>query len=128
MSQPISSGPFQPLGSMQPMGMQQQQQQGFGPPGGYNQMPGQGYGPNGEPPPGAGPPVNISQLPQRPPSQVETALSLPRPDPVQMWSAAGQATRNGESMSTLVLVAVAVLTAICVLALGALIYFKSRVG
>jgi len=45
-----------------------------------------------------------------------------------MWSAAQQATRSGESMSTLVLIAVAVLTAICVLALGALIYFKSRVG
>jgi serine/threonine protein kinase len=129
MSQPISSGPFQPLGSMQPMGMQQQQgmqQQGYGQQQqGYNQMGmqgGQGYGPNGEPP------VNISQLPHRPPSQVETALSLPRPDPVQMWSAANQATRSGESMSTLVLIAVAVLTAICVLALGALIYFKSRVG
>ena len=126
MSQPISSGPFQPLGSMQQHQQQQYGQQNHGQ---YNPMgmqgqgtQGQGYGASGEPP------VNISQLPNRPPSQVETALSLPRPDPVQMWSAATQATRSGESMSTLVLVAVAVLTAICVLALGALIYFKSRVG
>lgn len=79
--------------------------------------------------PGSPPGPNQQGPNQRlPPSQVETALSLPRPDPVQMWSAAQQATRAGESMSTLVLVAVAVLTAICVLALGALIYFKSRAG
>jgi hypothetical protein len=33
---------------------------------------------------------------------------------------------RSDSLSTIVLVAVAVLTAICVLALGALIYFKRR--
>lgn len=62
-------------------------------------------------------------------SQVETALSLQRPDPAAMWmaqQASSSSAKSGDSMSTMVLVAVAVLTAICVLALGALIYFKRR--
>ncbi len=58
-----------------------------------------------------------------PPSAIETALSLPRPEP-GTW---GQAqARSSDRMSTAVLIAVAVLTAICVLALGALIYFRYR--
>ncbi|NUP07051.1 MAG: protein kinase [Polyangiaceae bacterium] len=57
-----------------------------------------------------------------PPSAIETALSLPRPDPGS-W---GDSHSKSDRMSTAVLIAVAVLTAICVLALGALIYFRYR--
>lgn len=70
------------------------------------------------------PPAQPAAGGRPPPSAVETALSLPRPDP-QTWGAnPGASARNSDRMSTAVLVTVAVLTAICVLALGALIYFK----
>lgn len=63
-----------------------------------------------------------------PPSAIETALSLPRPDANSLgWSAQG-VNKSSDRMSTAVLIAVAVLTAICVLALGALIYFRYRGG
>lgn len=61
-----------------------------------------------------------------PPSAVETALSLPRPEGNALWAAAPQAAKHSDRMSTAVLIAVAVLTAICVLALGALIYVRYR--
>jgi serine/threonine-protein kinase len=60
------------------------------------------------------------------PSQIETALSIPRPDPSSMWLAQQAAVRSSQDKNTAVLIAVAVLTAICVIALGALIYLKSR--
>jgi eukaryotic-like serine/threonine-protein kinase len=82
-------------------------------------------GPSGTMPPAMlqGPPHSQHRIPNPPPSQIETALSLPRPD-----SMAGSpvAPNRNDSLSTIVLVAVAVLTAICVLALGALIYFKRK--
>jgi serine/threonine-protein kinase len=129
---PYGSQPFQPM-SM-PGGQVQQ------PPGHQNPMGNQGYGPypnNGPQSPRGGPsgtmppqgppghhPSPQGRLPPPPPSQIETALSLPRPDSV----AGGPMPPNrSDSLSTIVLVAVAVLTAICVLALGALIYFKRKV-
>jgi serine/threonine-protein kinase len=57
-------------------------------------------------------------------STIETALSLPRPDAAAMWMAQQARVSPMRDKNTLVLIAVAVLTAICVLALGALIYFK----
>ena len=58
------------------------------------------------------------------PSQVETALSLPRPDANALWAAQQAALRSTEKKSTAVLVAVAVLTAICVIVLGFLYYYR----
>lgn len=61
------------------------------------------------------------------PSQIETAISIPRPDPSAMWMAhQAAAVRSSQDKNTAVLIAVAVLTAICVIALGTLIYLKSR--
>lgn len=61
------------------------------------------------------------------PSQIETAISIPRPDPASMWMAhQAAAVRSSQDKNTAVLIAVAVLTAICVIALGTLIYLKSR--
>ncbi len=61
------------------------------------------------------------------PSQIETAISIPRPDPASMWMAHQAAVvRSSQDKNTAVLIAVAVLTAICVIALGTLIYLKSR--
>jgi len=61
------------------------------------------------------------------PSQIETAISIPRPDPASMWMAQQAAVvRSSQDKNTAVLIAVAVLTAICVIALGTLIYLKSR--
>jgi hypothetical protein len=68
-------------------------------------------------------PSQLGRAPNPPPSQIETALSLPRPDSV---AGSPHAPNRSDSLSTIVLVAVAVLTAICVLALGALIYFKRK--
>ena len=65
-----------------------------------------------------GPPTGLR------PSQVETALSLPRPDANALWAAQQVALRNTEKKSTAVLVAVAVLTAICVIVLGFLYYYR----
>jgi serine/threonine-protein kinase len=133
-AQPYGSQPFQPM-SM-PSGQVQQN------PGHQNPMGNQGYGAypnNGPQSPRGGPsgtmpphgpllpgqhPSHQGRMPPPPPSQIETALSLPRPDSV----AGGPIPPNrSDSLSTIVLVAVAVLTAICVLALGALIYFKRKV-
>jgi len=68
-------------------------------------------------------------LPMGPPggpqSQIETALSLPRPDPAALWMAQ-QEKQKGERRNTGVLIAVVALTALCVLGIGALIFFKLR--
>ena len=60
-----------------------------------------------------------------PQSQIETALSLPRPDPAALWLAQ-QEKQKGERRNTGVLIAVVALTALCVLGIGALVYFKLR--
>jgi serine/threonine-protein kinase len=63
--------------------------------------------------------------PQGPQSQIETALSLPRPDPNALWLAQ-QERLKGDRRNTIVLIAVVALTALCVLGIGALVYFKLR--
>ncbi len=147
-----ASGPFsQQHQHPQAAAHQQQQQQqygqpAFGPPPQGGGQPGSGpfsypgaggFGPppnpsgtfqalNGAPPSMPGPQGGAQSPPRPPPSAIETALSLPRPagnNP--LWGPAA-GSKHSERMSTAVLVAVAVLTAICVLALGALIYFRYR--
>ncbi len=69
----------------------------------------------------------IAARAQLKPSQIETNISIQRPDPAAMWLAQqAAAARTTRDKNTAVLLAVAVLTAICVLALGALVYFQSR--
>jgi eukaryotic-like serine/threonine-protein kinase len=124
------------------------QQPGGGQPG-FNQPPGPGFNGQGFPPqapqfgaynsPGGAPPggqqsypnaPSPSQVPQGPPnpqSQIETALSLPRPDPAALWLAQ-QEKQRGERRNTGVLIAVVALTALCVIGIGALVYFKLRSG
>ncbi|WP_437875693.1 serine/threonine protein kinase [Sorangium sp. So ce513] len=63
---------------------------------------------------------------QPPQSQIETALSLPRPDPAAIWAATQDAVSKGNGRNTLVLVAVIALTALCVVGIGALIYMKTK--
>ncbi|MFT3766768.1 MAG: protein kinase [Minicystis sp.] len=74
-----------------------------------------------------GVPMNLPTSPQpgAPQSQIETALSLPRPDPAALWLAQ-QEKQKGERRNTGVLIAVVALTALCVLGIGALIYFKMK--
>jgi serine/threonine-protein kinase len=81
-----------------------------------------------------GVPMNLLSAPQASPgaphlsgpqSQIETALSLPRPDPAALWLAQ-QEKQKGERRNTGVLIAVVALTALCVLGIGALVYFKLK--
>ncbi|AUX25954.1 uncharacterized protein SOCEGT47_065070 [Sorangium cellulosum] len=88
------------------------------------------------PPPGVAPlapPVLTQAQPFAPPSpaqplqsQIETALSLPRPDPAAIWAATQDAVELGQRRNTIALVAVIALTALCVVGIGALIYMKTR--
>ncbi|WP_437722655.1 serine/threonine-protein kinase [Sorangium sp. So ce861] len=99
---------------------------------------GQGYAPSppvGSPAPAFPPPPSMTAgqaqpfapaAPAQPPqSQIETALSLPRPDPAAIWAATQDAVSKGNGRNTLVLVAVIALTALCVIGIGALIYIKT---
>ena len=61
--------------------------------------------------------------PLAPQSQIETALSLPRPDPASLWLAQ-QEKQRGDRRNNGVLIAVVALTALCVIGIGALVYFK----
>ncbi|MFO0555136.1 MAG: protein kinase [Polyangiaceae bacterium] len=81
-----------------------------------NQQQGQAQKP---PPHGSGVPSGLR------PSQIETALSLPRPvaPPTTNWNGPASVGR-ADRTSTVVLIAVAVLTAICVVALTTLVYLK----
>ena len=95
----------------------QQQMQHYG----YaqQQAPAPHYGPQGAQNPQYG-----GQLPPLPPqSTIETALSLPRPDPAALWLAQ-QEKQRGERRNSGVLIAVVALTALCVIGIGALVYFK----
>ena len=62
--------------------------------------------------------MNLPMQPQAggPQSQIETALSLPRPDPAALWMAQ-QEKQKGERRNLGVLIAVVALTALCVVGL-----------
>ncbi len=60
------------------------------------------------------------------PSHIETALSLPRPDPASLWMMQQDSNARVQRKNTAILIAVAVLTAVCVAAICALIYFKYK--
>jgi eukaryotic-like serine/threonine-protein kinase len=110
--------------------------------GGYAPYNGQGYPP---PPAFAGqnvspgfapPPVPLGSSPsqsfvlpmsaQPPQSQIETALSLPRPDPAAIWYAKQDAAQRGQRRNIGVLIAVIAITALCVIGICALVYFKTQ--
>ena len=120
-SQPGTHGPqghpsFYPTGPQQ---QQQQQQHGL-PPGAFAT----GASMSGQFSPG-------QQQQQRLasgvlPSHVETALSLPRPNAAQLWMLHQDSSTRLQRKNTAILIAVAVLTAVCVAAICALIYFKYR--
>jgi serine/threonine-protein kinase len=61
----------------------------------------------------------------QPQSQIETALSLPRPDPTALWLAQ-QDKQRGERRHLGVLIAVISLVVLCVVGIGALVVFKVR--
>jgi serine/threonine-protein kinase len=108
-------------------GQQQQPQYGGFPQGGPAPQFGQSQNPQLSPPGMVGGvPVNLPPInPNGPQSQIETALSLPRPDPAALWLAQ-QEKQKGERRNTGVLIAVVALTALCVIGIGALVYFKLR--
>ena len=111
--------------------------QGYGAP--QHQQP-QGYpgapsgGPTFGPAPSGGPPSVPTQafpMPpmaagQQPQSQIETALSLPRPDPAALWMAQQDAAKRGQRRNTGVIIAVVALTALCIIGIAALVYFKMQ--
>ena len=72
-------------------------------------------------------PQQMAPPPQGPQSQIETAISLPRPDPAAIWLAQQEAQR-GKERSSGVIIAVVALTALCVIGIAALLYFKFRSG
>ncbi len=138
-------GPYgQPQQQQQPPQQQQQppqQQQGYNGQGGYGQQPQQqqppsyGFGQQQAPTPQYGQPGNPStgqQQPQQqhypplgPQSQIETALSLPRPDPAALWLAQ-QEKQRGERKNMGLIIAVVALVALCVIGGGLLIVLKLR--
>ncbi len=82
---------------------------------------GAGMGPHGLPP------FQAMGGPHAPQSQIETALSLPRPDPAALWLAQQEAAaKRPHKRNVGVLVAVVVLTALCVFGIAALLYFKLK--
>ena len=105
--------------------------QGYAPapqPYGYGQQPTPMQGaPSPAPQPGQ-PRKSLPPMPghpNAPQSQIETALSLPRPDPAEIWRAQQEKDR-GDRRNTTVLIAVVALTALCVIGIGALVYLKLR--
>ena len=104
----------------QPYPPPQQQQMGFGqPPQGYNPAPGFGGGQNLPPlhPQGGA-------FPRQ--SQIETAVSLPRPDPAAVWLAQQEVAHRGPRKNTGVIIAIVALTALCVIGVSALLYYKFK--
>ncbi|MRG92632.1 serine/threonine protein kinase [Polyangium spumosum] len=61
-------------------------------------------------------------------SQIETAMSLPRPDPAALWMAQQEAARQqgGPKRNTGVFVLVVALVALSVIGIGVLVYFKLK--
>jgi serine/threonine-protein kinase len=70
-------------------------------------------------------PMGMSgQLPLQ--SQIETALSLPRPDPTALWLAQQSAGKRGQRKNNGVMIAVVMLTVLCIIGIGVLFYFRMR--
>src|SRR5262249_29302634 len=93
------------------------------------------FNPQGKPgqPPFSNASAGSQSAPQLPPlpnnapqSQIETALSLPRPDPAALWLAQ-QEKQRGERRSIGLFVAVVAVTAVCVIGIALLLYNKLRV-
>jgi serine/threonine-protein kinase len=127
------SGAMHPMSPPAGMSPPASSQPGYfgGPPGGavgHHSMQPPQHGPHGAPlGPNPGADAAAARANLLKPSQIETALSIPRPDPQAMWMAQqASAVRSNHDKNTAVLIAVAILTAICVLALCALLYFKAR--
>ncbi|EYF04429.1 serine/threonine protein kinase [Chondromyces apiculatus] len=119
-----------PYGNGQGYGSPQASQTGFPAtrPGG---APTFGPAPGGLPPNGLQPPMAPGYPMQYPPgqgpqSQIETALSLPRPDPTALWMAQQDAAKRGQRRNTGVIIAVVALTALCLIGIIALVYFKMQ--
>jgi serine/threonine-protein kinase len=118
----LPSGAEPPRAAMMQAGMgypQQQQQQGYG----QQQMQQQPFGApvsyqQGGPMMGQQMPPGYAIAPQ---SQIETALSLPRPDPAALWLAQ-QEKQKGERRNTGLFIAIVALTALCVIAASAILY------
>ncbi len=99
---------------------QQQQQQG-----GYPQAQQQQQGYGGPPP--SNPNAQYGQRGGQ--SQIETAMSLPRPDPAALWMAQQEAAGQGHNQqkrNTGVMVLVVALVMLSVVGIGLLVYFKLK--
>lgn len=59
-------------------------------------------------------------------SQIETAMSLPRPDPAQLWMAQQQAGAHQQKKNTGVLILVIALVALSIIGIGVLVFFKLK--
>ncbi len=59
-------------------------------------------------------------------SQIETAMSLPRPDPAQLWMAQQQAGAHQQKKNTGVLFLVIALVALSIIGIGVLVFFKLK--
>lgn len=104
---------------------------GFGPSGyGANPAPTFGAPTFGSPPPAPmfGVPMNIrAESPGLPPTQGETGVSMPRPNPGAAWPPL-QGKPVSDRRSPGMVIAVVSLTALCVTGIGALVYFKYAKG
>ncbi|MEZ4296335.1 MAG: protein kinase [Polyangiaceae bacterium] len=129
---PLPAGGLNPPSSVS-FGAPPPPQQAYGAP----QMGPPGYGQQHAPPsfggaaqpgynpqPGMAPPMGMAG----PQSQIETAISLPRPDPAAIWLAQQEAQRGNKERSSGVIIAVVALAALCVIGVAALLYFKFRGG
>lgn len=121
------------------------------PPPGFNGQPVSaqpGYGFGQPPPPNFQPQQPTAAFPSVPPSgptphqqqqmaqamygrggqsQIETAMSLPRPDPAQLWMAQQQAAGlHQPKRNTGVLILVVTLVALSIIGIGVLVYFKLK--
>jgi len=59
-------------------------------------------------------------------SNIETAMSLPRPDPAQLWMAQQQVGAHQPKRNTGVLILVVALVALSIIGIGVLVYFKLK--
>ncbi len=128
----LPPGALQTGSSLQPMavpafgmppsarGNMQQSSQGQGPQGQGPQGQGYGQGMHGQGmPQSMGQPLqNVKQ------AAIETVLSMPRPDAAALWLAKQDVAKRAGRQSLAVLVALAVLTAVCVAGLATILYLK----
>lgn len=96
------------------------QQGGFGQPPGFNSPQAFPGGPGQNLPP-LHPQGHTRQ------SQIETAVSLPRPDPAAVWLAQQEGVHRGPRKNTGIIIAIVALTALCVIGVSALLYYKFKV-